>query len=160
MFLFKKHTLLYSNMAMENTFIGDFPIETSISNGYPVATFDYRRVYSVYSFANDFPLLSKSIWSWYTNVSGKRSWIKCHTKPSGTQFSLFFDGLQFPLHPNIDRNSSTTNHQRPFLISSFASWRTKINQTRGKQEQTLAKWFHLTNPTKAHVGWVLVVNSF
>ena len=31
---------------MENTlFIGDFPIETPISSGFPIATFDYRRVY-------------------------------------------------------------------------------------------------------------------
>ena len=32
-------------MAMESTlFIGDFPIETTISSGFPIATFDYRRV--------------------------------------------------------------------------------------------------------------------
>jgi hypothetical protein len=32
-------------MAMENTlFIGDFPIETLISSGFPIATFDYRRI--------------------------------------------------------------------------------------------------------------------
>ena len=32
-------------MAMEKTlFIGDVPIETPISSGFPIATFDYRRV--------------------------------------------------------------------------------------------------------------------
>jgi len=32
-------------MAIENTlFIGYFPIETPISSGCPIATFDYRRV--------------------------------------------------------------------------------------------------------------------
>jgi hypothetical protein len=34
-------------MAMENAlFIGEFPIETPISSGFPLATFDYRRVSS------------------------------------------------------------------------------------------------------------------
>ena len=37
--------LWYSNMAMENAlFIGNFPIETAIPSGFPIATFDYRRV--------------------------------------------------------------------------------------------------------------------
>ena len=32
-------------MAMENTLlIGGFPIETPISSGFPIATFDYRKV--------------------------------------------------------------------------------------------------------------------
>ena len=32
-------------MAMENTqLIGDFPIETPLASGFPLATFDYRRV--------------------------------------------------------------------------------------------------------------------
>ena len=30
--------------AMENGFISDFPIETSIDSGFPTAMFDYRRV--------------------------------------------------------------------------------------------------------------------
>ena len=42
-------SLRYSNMSgwkiHENTpFIGDFPMETPISIGFPIATFDYRRV--------------------------------------------------------------------------------------------------------------------
>ena len=39
-------TLRYPNMATENTlFMRDIPFETQISNGFPTATFDYRRVY-------------------------------------------------------------------------------------------------------------------
>ena len=39
------HHPVSSNMAMENTlFIGDFPIDTLILSGCPVATFDCRRV--------------------------------------------------------------------------------------------------------------------
>ena len=38
-------TLRWSNMEMEDIwFIGDFPIETRILGGFPIATFDYRRV--------------------------------------------------------------------------------------------------------------------
>ena len=37
-------TLRSSNMAMENTlFIGDFPIETPISSGFPIAAFERVR---------------------------------------------------------------------------------------------------------------------
>ena len=39
------YTLWQSNMAMENPpFVDDFPIETSIHRGFPIARFDYRRV--------------------------------------------------------------------------------------------------------------------
>ena len=41
-------------MAMENThFFGTFPIETPISSGFPIATFDYWRV-SQFEFSGDF----------------------------------------------------------------------------------------------------------
>ena len=46
---------------LENTLlIGDFPIETPISSGFPIATFDYRRVIKHgneqnHSFMKDFP---------------------------------------------------------------------------------------------------------
>ena len=42
---FKLITLQQSNMAIENTlFLGDFPIESLISSGFAVATFDSRNV--------------------------------------------------------------------------------------------------------------------
>ena len=44
---------LVINMAMENPpFMDDFPIETSIYMGFPIAMFDYQRVNGFYENVN------------------------------------------------------------------------------------------------------------
>ena len=58
-------------MAMEDAiFIGYFPIEIPISSGFPIATFDYRRVYNV----ECWDISHNLIWVFHTT--------SCHKSPS------------------------------------------------------------------------------
>ena len=77
-----------SNIAVEDTlfilFIGDFPIESRISSGFPIATFDYLRVYREKHMRRSLPILQRGFLSLLfvhevpivSFSSGRKAWPK------------------------------------------------------------------------------------